>query len=87
MTFWWREVYSPQYFPLNYFDYEYWMNKGKVLKVGLIENGEIKNWCFDCENKTPGIEIDTKNGVMRIAGYMIIELKKMAKLPNGRLPI
>ena len=51
--------------------------KGKIIAIGHIINGEPENWQFNCEGKIAAIEITADSQIL-YAGYSISELEQIS---------
>lgn len=58
------------------------MAKGKIITVGIIENGVPLNWHFDCtQSDVAGIEIQPDRSIL-YAGWSIAELQEILEMES-----
>lgn len=55
--------------------------KAKIVKVGIVVNGQPMFWSFDCQDKVPAIEI-TAEGQVLTGGYSIEKLQQISNETN-----
>ena len=56
--------------------------KGKILKVGTVDDGTPNNWGFDSDG-VPALQINTDTGDILYSGYSVEELQFIARHPES----
>ena len=51
--------------------------KAKIEEVGVVEDGIVKYWSFDCRNGAVGYEV-LANGTPLVGGYTLKELENIS---------